>query len=60
MLNMVKWKHHEYNTLYTVTPNGNILCKAIGGTKWLPSKMGFEEFNKAINLGYMVKVGTAS
>lgn len=56
MINMVKWKHHEYNTLYTVAPHGTILCKAIGGKPWLVSKMGFEEFNKAINLGYVVKV----
>lgn len=55
---MIKYKHREYNTLYAVAPQGSIICKAIGGTKWLPSKMGFEEFNKAINLGYMVKVSS--
>lgn len=54
---MIKYKHVEYNTLYAVAPQGSIIYKAIGGAKWLPSKMSFEEFNKAIELGYMVKVG---
>ncbi|MGL5565514.1 MAG: hypothetical protein ACRDC4_07250 [Plesiomonas sp.] len=53
---MIKYKHIEYNTLYAVAPQGSIICKAIGRTKWLPSKMSFSEFNKAINLGYMVKI----
>lgn len=45
--------------LFTKTPYGNVLYKhpVYEPTNWTASKMSFEEFNKAINLGYMVKVG---
>ena len=56
MLRINLYKHKEYNTLYSVAQHGTILYKAIGGKTWHISKMGFEEFNKAINLGYIIRV----
>lgn len=45
----------KLQTLYTVAPLGSVLCKAIGGTKWIPSAMTKGDLEKRIEQGQLVK-----
>lgn len=46
----------QFNTLYTVAPLGSIICKAMGGTTWIPSAMSRIEFDWWIKEGKLTKV----
>lgn len=46
----------QFNTIYTVAPLGSIICKAVGGTSWLPSAMSRIEFDWWIKTGKLTKI----
>lgn len=42
---------HNQATLYTIAPQGSIICKQIGTYKWLPSALTREEFDRMRKCG---------
>ncbi|MGL5784887.1 MAG: hypothetical protein ACRCYZ_05470 [Alphaproteobacteria bacterium] len=42
---------HNQAVLYTIAPQGSIICKRIGTFKWVPSALTREEFDLNVRLG---------
>ena len=40
--------------LYALTPNGNVICKVLGITSWLPSVLSKELFGINVEAGNLV------
>ncbi|WVX92080.1 hypothetical protein [Aeromonas phage phiA014S] len=46
----------KYNqaVIYTIAPQGSIICKRIGTFKWIPSALTREQFDQRVKSGELV------
>lgn len=51
-----RYKAAATGIIYTVTQNGNVLCKLYGRTSWVVSEMGKALFDINVKHGHLVKL----